>query len=167
MGKLDVISKCVKKLGHAKSRFLLSVSTCLPSGLAKRATRRAKLCKASKNEEARDRVTTTTTTTTTRAYDGERDRRKDRAQKDRWVPALPKRALREFRGVRPIPKSVFLFFFFLSHPTPVCVDGREDAALGVSCARDRKASTITVPRPLAPDRTPFLHSLARRRRRGR
>ena len=117
-----------ERLGHAKSRFLLSVSTCLPSGLAKRATRRAKLCKASKNEEARDRGTTTTTTTATRAYDGERDRRKDRAQKDRWVPALPKRALREFRGVPPIPKSVLLFFFFLSQPTtPVCVDGREDA----------------------------------------
>ena len=102
-----------------------------------------------RTEEARDRVTTTTTTTATRAYDGERDRRKDRAQKDRWVPALPERALREFQGVPPIPKSVLLFFFFLSQPTTaVCVDGREDAALGVSCARDRKASTITVgPRP--------------------
>ena len=73
-------------------------------------------------------LTTTTTTTATRAYDGERDRRKDRAQKDRWVPALPERALREFQGVPPIPKSVLLFFFFLSQPTTtVCVDGREDA----------------------------------------
>ena len=168
MGKLDVISKCVRGLVTLSHDFYsLSPHAChLDSPKEPRGEQNS--AKHRRTEEARDRVTTTTTTTATRAYDGERDRRKDRAQKDRWVPALPERALREFQGVPPIPKSVLLFFFFLSQPTtPVCVDGREDAALGVSCARDRKASAITVPRPLDPDRTPFLRSLARRRRRGR
>ena len=99
----------------------------MPSGLAKRATRRAKLCKASKNEEARDRVDDDDDD------DGDesvrrRARSKERSRAEGQVGARSSQALREFRGVPPIPKSVLLFFFFLSQPTtPVCVDGREDA----------------------------------------
>ena len=128
MGKLDVISKCVRGLVTLSHDFYsLSPHAChLDSPKEPRGEQNS-----AKHRRTKRRAiawTTTTTTTATRAYDGERDRRKDRAQKDRWVPALPERALREFQGVPPIPKSVLLFFFFLSQPTtPVCVDGREDA----------------------------------------
>ena len=90
-------------------------------------------------------VTTTTTTTATRAYDGERDRRKDRAEGQVGARSSQARASGVPRRASNPEKRFALFLFSFSTNS---VDGREDAALGVSCARDRKASTITVgPRP--------------------